>query len=97
VHVPDAGALWLARRTAVAAIAVLVLAALSIGVAGGAFGVRAAAEAPPPLLPPQQSALPSTEPKASLEPLPSPSGTGTGPASSAAQVGPVGPVLSPSP
>jgi hypothetical protein len=69
--IPDIDTVWLARRTAIAAGAVLVLAALSVGVAGGSFGVRAAAEAPP-----RAAASPdvgaSPEPDVSSEPLPSP-------------------------
>jgi NADH-quinone oxidoreductase subunit N len=57
---PDTEALWHARRGAIAAVAVLVLAALSIGVAGGSFGVRAAAEAPPPAASPEVGASPTT-------------------------------------
>jgi formate hydrogenlyase subunit 3/multisubunit Na+/H+ antiporter MnhD subunit len=100
VRLPDAGSLWIARRTAIAAAAVLVLAAVSIGVAGGAFGVRAAAEAPPPLLPPEQTAEPAAQPGASVEALPSASGAAASPAagaaSPAAPVGPVAPEQSPS-
>jgi formate hydrogenlyase subunit 3/multisubunit Na+/H+ antiporter MnhD subunit len=68
---PEMGALWQARRLAIAGATVLVLAALSIGVAGGSFGVRAAAEAPPPAASaePGAGAVPSA-PSASDEPLP---------------------------
>jgi formate hydrogenlyase subunit 3/multisubunit Na+/H+ antiporter MnhD subunit len=90
IRVSDAGSMWLARRTAIAGAAVLILSALSIGVAGGAFGVRAAAEAPPPLLPPEQSSLPSEQPSASLAPLPSPGSEASG-SPAAAPVGPVAP------
>ena len=66
---PELGVLWQARRLAIASAAVLVLAALSIGVAGGSFGVRAAAEAPPPAPSAEPGAVPSA-PSASDEPLP---------------------------
>jgi hypothetical protein len=66
---PELGALWQARRLAIASAAVLVLAALSIGVAGGSFGVRAAAEALPPAPSAEPGAVPSA-PSASDEPLP---------------------------
>ena len=75
---PEMGVLWQARRGAIAAAAVLVLAALSIGVAGGSFGVRAAAEAPPPAA--------STEPGAE----PSPQASGESPAPSPVEPSPSG-------
>ena len=75
---PEMGVLWQARRGAIAAAAVLVLAALSIGVAGGSFGVRAAAEAPPPAA--------STEPGAE----PSPEASGESPAASPVEPSPSG-------
>jgi proton-conducting membrane transporter len=68
---PDTEALWEARRTAIASAAVLLLAALSIGVAGGSFGLRAAAEAPPPAASSDGGAAPSA-PDASGEPVASP-------------------------
>jgi formate hydrogenlyase subunit 3/multisubunit Na+/H+ antiporter MnhD subunit len=71
---PDTEVLWHARRTAIAAAAVFVLAVLSIGVAGGAFGVRAAAEGPPPARLIEGEAAPS--PDASVEPSAEASPTG---------------------
>jgi NADH:ubiquinone oxidoreductase subunit 5 (subunit L)/multisubunit Na+/H+ antiporter MnhA subunit len=92
----DTESLWLGRRAAVGAASVLILSALSIGVAGGAFGVRAAAEAPPPLLPPEQMALPSEEPSPSVGSgaQPSPSSESTPPG---LEVGPVAPEPSATP
>ena len=91
----DTESLWLGRRAAVGAASVLILSALSIGIAGGAFGVRAAAEAPPPLLPPERKALPSVEPSPSIDvgAQPSPSAEATTPG---VEVGPVAPEASPS-
>jgi hypothetical protein len=61
---------WRTTRTPIGAIAVLILAGLSIAIAGGALGVAAAAEGRPPI----RFETPVAGAPGQTEPTPAPSG-----------------------